>query len=163
MDKRAVCVLSTIHNLRDPDGEWGEVRRRAHAPVTLSCPQAIVDYINYMREVHRGDQLITLYNCGKRTKKWWKRIFFHSLECCTLNAHILYDQLHGKKTPLLEFKKELTKQQLGGRTYRKGVGGRPRRGPVELRLSTGVHHLPGFDEARKDCVVCKEKVRRGGC
>ena len=33
--------------------------------------------------------MISLYNCGRRSKKWWKRLFFHLLECSMLNAYIL--------------------------------------------------------------------------
>ena len=110
----------------------------------LSSPTSVVDYIKYMRGVDRGDQLISLYNSGKRTKKWWKRIFYHCLEgkrtkkwwkrifyhcleAAVLNAYILYDKLLHTKTPLLQFKKDLAVELVGGRSYRKGVGGRPRR------------------------------------
>ena len=164
-DKRMVYVLSTIHNLKDVEGHWGRVvRHQGPVPVELSCPQAVIDYIKFMRGVDRGDQLISLYNSGRRTKTWWKRIFFHSLESAVLNAHILYDQLLCTKSPLLQFKKELATALIGGRSYRMGVGGRPRRGPVERRLAIGVSHLPDFNEGgrRKDCLVCKERVRRSG-
>ena len=70
-DKRMVYVLSTIHPLRDATNTWNiVVRHRNPGRAELSCPLSIVEYIKYMRGVDRGDQLISLYNLGKRTKKW---------------------------------------------------------------------------------------------
>ena len=33
--------------------------------------------------------MVGLYNVGRRSKKWWKRLFSHIVECSTLNAYIL--------------------------------------------------------------------------
>ena len=88
-DQRMVYFLSTIRPLKDATGHWDRVaRHRAPGPVQLSCPLSVVQYIKYMRGVDRGDQLISLYNTGKRTKKWWKRIICNCLEAAVLIAHI---------------------------------------------------------------------------
>ena len=47
-------------------------------------------YQAYMRGVDRGDQLIGYYNAGRRSKKWWKRVFFHILESSILNGYDLH-------------------------------------------------------------------------
>ena len=39
----------------------------------VACP----DYQAYMRGVDRGDQLIGFYSAGRRSKKWWKIIFWN--------------------------------------------------------------------------------------
>ena len=41
-----------------------------------------------MRGVDR-DQIIDLYNSGRRSKKWWKRLFIHLLEWSILNGNVL--------------------------------------------------------------------------
>ena len=109
-DKRLVYVISTIHPPKT-NGKYSQVtRRRGPQPDVLPCLHAVDDYIKYMRGVDRSDQLISLCNAGRRTKKWWKRLFYHELEIAVLNAHIIFDKLLGKTTPLLKFKMALCNQ-----------------------------------------------------
>ena len=55
----------------------------------VPCPPLLPDYQQYMRGVDRGDQLISCYNIGRRSKKWWKRVFSYIIECLLLHAYIL--------------------------------------------------------------------------
>jgi hypothetical protein len=48
--------------------------------VEVSHPPLLDDYVAYMRGVDRGDQLISLYNIGRRSNKWWKKAFYHILD-----------------------------------------------------------------------------------
>jgi hypothetical protein len=65
--------------------------------------------------------------------------------------------------PFWNFQEKAGHRPHHTRTFRGGVGGRPRHGPAELKLSTGVKHLPGIyaGKARGNCVVCKEKSKEG--
>ena len=42
-----------------------------------------------MRGVDRADQRIGYYNLGRRSKKWWKRVFAYLIECCFLKSFVL--------------------------------------------------------------------------
>ena len=60
----------------------------------------------------------TYYNMGRRTKKWLKRVFFHLVEVCVLNAFVLEDFVkplqHARrgepKQDILAFKLDLAHQ-----------------------------------------------------
>ena len=67
----------------------GEVTREE-----VTCPPVLPDHQAYMRGVDRGDQLIGYYNIGRRSRKWWKRVFSYIIEVAALNAYII--QKHGK-------------------------------------------------------------------
>ena len=135
-----MSVMSTIHSLKEQN-RWSEVRRwQGRERMILDCPIVIRDYDMYMRGVDRGDQLINLYNAGRRTKKWWKPLFFHELELQLLNSYVLYKSMVNNKEPLLRFKSELVDKLISGRTYRQPVG-RPLQVPQDRRLSKAHRHL----------------------
>ena len=53
------------------------MRREADgSQVAVQCQPLLPDYQAYMRGVDRGDQMIGFYNVARRSKKWWKRVFF---------------------------------------------------------------------------------------
>ena len=52
----------------------------------ISCPPCLPDYQKYMRGVDGGDQLESYYNVGRKTRKWWRRVFFFCVEVCILNS-----------------------------------------------------------------------------
>ena len=54
----------------------------------VECPPLLPDYQAYMRGIDRGDQLMGYYNVGRRSKKWWKRVFAYLLEVSILNAYV---------------------------------------------------------------------------
>ena len=35
------------------------------------------------------DKLASYYNVGRRSKKWWKKVFAYGIECCISNAYVL--------------------------------------------------------------------------
>lgn len=55
----------------------------------VTSPPCLPDYIKYMCGVDCGDKLITAYNSGRRSRKWWKKVFFHILELALLDSYIL--------------------------------------------------------------------------
>ena len=64
-------------------------RRLDGTQVEVACPAVLPDYQVYMRGVDRGDQIQTYYNIGRRSTKWWERVFFYIVECAILNSYIL--------------------------------------------------------------------------
>ena len=151
-DKRAVYFLSTHHPAMLTNGELPTVKR-CHDKgerVDISCPPLLSDYISFMRGVDRGDQLLELYNFGRHSQKWRKRVFFYLLEVCVLNAYILEGfvcekhKLHGHaKRDLLAFEIDLAEQLIGGFRGRKRPG-RQCRGPSTdmARLNRALGHFP---------------------
>ena len=73
-----------------------------------------------MRGVDRGDQMIGLYNLG-RSRKWWKLLFSHIIECSILNTYVIESDAkpvdHARrgrsKRDYLKFRIELATELIG--------------------------------------------------
>lgn len=46
-----------------------------------------------MRGVDLSDQLLQCYQVLRRTRKWWKTLFFHFMDISATNAHIIHGQI----------------------------------------------------------------------
>ena len=112
-DKREVCMLSTFHD----DSVTSKKRRTKHSAdgtETIKKPKVVEDYNQYMGGVDKSDQLILYYGFAHRRVKWWERAFFHLLDLCLVNAHILYNMNNSKKLTQLDFRIEVGKSLLDG-------------------------------------------------
>ena len=157
-------ALSTIHPLKENQQRWCKVRpHRGHEPTILDCPVSVRDYNVFMRGVDRNDQLITLYNGGRRTKKWWKRLFWHELESQLLNSFVIYKCLINSKEPFLRFKSSLIEQLIRRRAFRKDIG-RPRLLPLSVRLDSSPGHMIRYTDSgkRSRCRVCSKARSEAG-
>lgn len=118
-----------------------------------------------MRGVDRGDQLIELYNAGRRNMKPWCRIFYYLLECCVLNAYViegLFDGRHQekgrKKRDCKQFRMELAVALIDGYSNRKRTG--RKRESDEIRLNHSMDHMPVYSAQKRPCRRCCAKGRR---
>ena len=82
VDKRSIYFLSTIHVAEPPLGSTCTVKRRTTtgAQEDKPCPSCLPDYQCFMRGVDHNDQMQQYYNTGRRSIKWWKRIFYYLVE-----------------------------------------------------------------------------------
>ena len=141
---------------KNPDG----------STIDVPCPPLLPNYQQYMRGVDRGDQLIGCYNIGRRSKKWWKRVFAHLIECALLNAYILeryanpslYNGSSRAKRDFLSFRIDVANQLIGSFHYRHRAG-RPPSGEHRTlqRLDLQLNHWPVQETTKKECVVCSMK------
>ena len=171
IDKRSIYFLSTFHRAEASGSQQPFVKRRKFdgTQENVVCPPLLPDYQEYMRGVDRGDQLHTYYNIGRRSTKWWKRIFFYIVECAILNAYVLdkyinpseHASLGRKKKDTLGFRLELIASLIGQFSSRKRLG-RPRSQihdqPSRLNLTLG--HWPVFSELKARCIVCSAAGQR---
>ena len=134
--------------------------------VEVACPPLLPDYQAYMRGVDRADQLQVYYNIGRRSTKWWKRVFFYIVECAILNSYILDRHIHSaeharkgrRKRDVLQFRLELAQELIGGFSSRKNPG-QPRSMEQE-HLKTSLGHWPIHVENKLDCVVCAAIIKK---
>ena len=159
-DKKIIHFMSTMHNSEGPS----VVPRiqKDGTRVRVACPPCLPDYQAYMRGVDRADQMIGYYNLGRRSLKWWKRVFFYLIEVAALNAYIL--SVHGKlgerisaRDDYMSFRIRLGEQLVGSFSSRRG----PRHASVEdvrLKFDANHKHSPeGVGTSRRsDCVVCRK-------
>lgn len=87
VDKRDVLFVSTVFR-----NEIEQLERRSSEGEleTLSKPKIITDYNRFMAGVDKADQLMVYYACGRKSLKWYKRIFWRILDHSILNAFILH-------------------------------------------------------------------------
>ena len=74
MDKRAVTMISTIHD----DSMVATSRRSRFAEggqEVVQKPKCIVEYNRHMGGVDLSDQMVSYYSFSHRTVKWWRRFF----------------------------------------------------------------------------------------
>ncbi len=160
IDKRSIYFLSTMHVAETAPSPTVKRRKLDGTEIEVVCPPVLPDYQAYMRGVDRGDQLQTYYNVGRRSTKWWKRIFFYIVECAILNGYVLDSHFHNaehnkkgrQKRNILQFRLEIANQLIGNFCSRKRPG-RPRSLDLE-RLNNSLGHWPVHVQNKLDCVVC---------
>ena len=125
-------MLSSFHN-----DEVIEKRRRTRkadgGTEVVKKPKMVQEYNQYMGGVDQNDQLIKYYTYSHRlvitisdnlivhtcrSKKWWRRLFFHFLEMALVNACILFNMKRGRRMPLLDFRISVAKYLLQKHQFR---------------------------------------------
>ena len=123
-------------------------------------PVLVDQYNHYMNGVDRADQLTVYYSFTRKTKKWWRKIFFWLLEVSTVNSYILYKEAGTSRKSHLDFRRSvitsLAEQHLHALPPRPARG-RPRKRSRENpeRLDQRKHFLDKGSSQRA-CVVCSD-------
>ena len=157
MDKRQVTMLSTIH-----DDEMIDKRRRTRLATdgveVIKKPKIIEEYNKYMGGVDKADQLVTYYGFCHRTRKWYKRVFFHLFEVTIVNAYILYCTLlpHKQRLSHLDFRLAVASHLLSSFFPPTPSRNAHTTDSNPLRL-TGRHFLAMYDKTFRDCKVCSAR------
>ena len=77
-----------------------------------------------MNGVDRSDQALAKNSVLRKSRKWWKTLFFHMIDNAIVNGHILFQSHRAsnptvkelerpKKYSLLEFREEVVRQLAG--------------------------------------------------
>ena len=159
--KSSVILLSTQHSAQMTTVQLARNRGEAQKPA------AIDHYNNSMNGVDRADQNSVYYSFIRKSRKWWRKLFFWLMEVAVVNSFILF-QLHSQgKTSHLQYRRALI-ESLGTR-YLQQVPPRPRPGrPRKRALSidvgdperlNGRPHFPGKSEdvQPQQCIVCSDR------
>ena len=135
VDKRSLYFLTTMH-IGERVGNPTVRRRQADgSQAEVSCPPCLPDYQKHMRGVDRGDQLESYYYVGRKSKKWWRRLFvFFVWKYIFLIVFVWkkmvrpseHQRLGRKKRDMLSFRLQLAKELIGSFSSRQRGGGRPR-------------------------------------
>jgi hypothetical protein len=155
-DKRDVFALSTFHGNACND----ELPHK---------PAMIASYNKFMNGVDRADQLLSYYCLNKKSRKWWKKVFWRLLEMCITNVYQIRKFKDSKvvhKQLRLSLAYSLCQPLLDLR-----VGGGPRsslpgpgRPPADLSRLKGKHFATGAKKGGKRgrCKVCGSKKTNEG-
>ena len=134
-----------------------------HRTQRMLKPECVHDYNNSMNGVDRSDQYSVSYPFVRKTRKWWRKLFFYLLEVSVVNSYIIYREVTQKKITHLQFRRSIVEslavEYLQQQESRRISVGRPLSQPLPIRLDKKLHLLEQR-ESRKECVVCSD--RRSG-
>lgn len=107
-DRRDVYMLTTMHEneiitLPKVDRITKENKKK---------PLCVVAYNEKMGAVDRSDMLVSSIDSMRKNIKWYKKLFFHTLDLCVLNSHALFLTQSAKRLPLANFHLNLASQIL---------------------------------------------------
>jgi len=88
-DKRPVQVLSTYHG----DQTQEISRTKTGGAVEKLIKPAIADHTAHMGGVDRADHYCASYNFARKSRKWWRKVFFWIMELGMVNAYILFSEI----------------------------------------------------------------------
>ncbi|CAI6345494.1 unnamed protein product [Macrosiphum euphorbiae] len=103
--------------------------------------------------LHHADQLRMSYGVDRKSKKWWRRLFFGILDIMFINAFLIYKELHGK-IPLLVFRRQVVRGLLSEKEKRKQLSV-----SKDARLHNRGIHWPKFTKSRGRCELCSFKYQ----
>lgn len=89
------------------------------------CPNAIIDYNEYMGGVDKFDQYMASYNISWKSRRWWIKVWFYLIEAAIVNSYIIYKDSWRKAHPVgtkpmtyLVFRSKLADELIGNsKTY----------------------------------------------
>lgn len=85
-DNRDVYAMSTLHS-----NSMTKVKRQVDGNVKeILCPETIEDYNSFMGGVDMEDQVMCYYSLGRKTLKWWRRVFWRLHDMAITNVFIIY-------------------------------------------------------------------------
>ena len=170
-DKRAVHMISTIH-----EASMSVLNKPGRGTNNMVMkPHCIVDYCRFMGGVDLSDQIHQYYTCLRKTAKWYKKLFFHLVNLCVINAYLLYRKFSEdeKKLEHYEFRRSLCEALIleapnapkpSASAGRRLTGERPHR-LTERHFPESIPPKPGMKRQRpcRDCVACNpsKKNRQG--
>ena len=153
-DNRDVYALSTA-----VDDTVVQVRRRVENEVIdVTCPEIIQDYNSFMGGVDICDQYMCYYSLGRKSMKWWRRIFWRLHDIAITNAYVIYKYNHRNSLKKMlthqQFRLELAKQMAHPYVLsRKNPGRRPKKNLDRLKGKHFLYH----SQIRARCAVCSYK------
>lgn len=157
-DTKDVTVLSNCHT-----DETTVVKRKAKdgTRTEIPCPSMIEFYNKYMGGVDLSDQLVGLYDMDRKTRKWWKRVFYRLLMTAAVNSYIIFTELKGRenKRSFLDYLVPLAESLIAyGRQHAKVVRRRQYGRPsLNSRLMNIGDHLPVEGPSRRRCHRCTKR------
>jgi hypothetical protein len=158
-DRREVTMLTTMHSdimvILNKDRKTQEYLRK---------PQCLTDYNEKIGAIDRSDMMLSSMECIRKTIKWYKKLFSHTVDLCLLNAQALYLTKTGNRVPLAKLQLDIIRQLLE-RYHRPRAavrGGRPSASAhTHFRLTE--RHFPSLvpsmskrKDTKRKCIVCTQ-------
>ena len=86
-------MIRTIHN--ETIVNTGRKDRKTN--LEIKKPYTIVQYNEFMKDVHSADQYLSYYSVLRKIVKWLKEVVLYLLNCALFNAFFVYRKLNTNK------------------------------------------------------------------
>ena len=134
---------------------------------TVSKPAVVNSYNHCMNGVDIADQLTVFYSFVRKTRKWWRKLFFYFLEVSVVNSFLVYKLSVSQPCSHLGFRRAIVEQvaKLSLQQAPPRIGpGAPRRQRIEnpLQRLDRKQHFLGKAPTDRDCVVCSKREPKSG-
>ena len=123
-DKRDVGMLTTVHTASIVDTN----KKHHETGQPIRKPECIDSYNKNMGAVDKTDMQISFTECTRKTRKWYRKLFFHLVDLCLYNAYVLYKvNTNSNKLHFVEFRTRVCEQLFEAHTplRTRNSGGRP--------------------------------------
>lgn len=101
-DNKVVNILSTYVG-SNPVSTKKRYSKKDKKHIEIESPKALDVYNYHMGGVDLLDSLLGLYRIQLRSRKLYKKIFFHMIDMCVVNSWILYRSKSDQYMPLFYF------------------------------------------------------------
>ncbi|CAB3242136.1 unnamed protein product [Arctia plantaginis] len=163
LDTKEVTVLTSAHK----QSEVAIIKRtqKDGSKKEVFCPKAIADYTLHMGGVDHFDHFRSSYPTGRKSRKFWMRLFFFMLDAAVINAYILFLSKHAQRDSAhREFRLRLARELIGSFTCKKQrpIIFKNKKGgnfgvPDEIRLQSVGIHFPEAQQTYKRCKFCSTR------
>lgn len=162
-DNKAVNFLTSAHSPRQTTTVLRRLRNGKK--VEVHCPQVVKAYNEAMGGVDKFDQLHERYSVGRKSLKWWHRIFYYLVDLAIVNSFVMWKMQQPKhlqsKCDQLTYRLKLARQLISGFCSRKNSGRKnncfQKMVPNEVRLAGVGLHMPKFNQKTRRCKSCSAK------
>ena len=120
-----------------------------------------------MGGVDRMDQMLVYYSIGRKTIKWYRRVFWRIIDLTLINAFILYSLCHPEermkqKAFRLQLADDLVVDAINAKAHPDQDVITPGRRPSAGQLRLKVKHFATTATTRGRCAVCRNKKKPSG-
>lgn len=92
---------------------------KEHNELDVNLPNSILQYTKRMGGVDRFDQKRSTYDTGRKSRKFWMRLFYFQLDAAIVNSYILYQTTHRNPKLQIDFRQSVARSLVGNYTCRK--------------------------------------------
>ena len=143
---------------------WVTVQpHNTHNPLTQK-PSAVHVYNHNMNGVDKADQHAVYYAFERKTRKWWRKVFFWMMETAVVNSYIIYKEIVANPRSHLAYRRtvlEILATRCITNAPPRPRSGRPSKRPrleeAPERLNQHLHVM-GKREQLRDCIVCSLQI-----
>ena len=156
---KPVFMVST-----ESSAAWVTVQpHNTHNPPTQK-PSAVHVYNHNMNGVDKADQHAAYYAFERKTRKWWRKVFFWMMETAVVNSYIIYKEIVASPRSHLAYRRtvlEILATRCITNAPPRPRSGRPSKRPrleeSPVRLNQHLHVM-GKREQLRDCIVCSLQI-----